>query len=187
MPTPAFAMDLILDYAESTEDAGLRQLVTSRAKALYGVDIDCPLTYEPSASDFLSPCLQEAVLMSLVLEQSEFVSWHDSFLPAADSPDFGVLAERVQLGESVAEDGGLMGAKSHLIGLAFTRAEGLSRLAAALGSEHPSFAAYRSTAAAAGRPRHRSDVRSQLLRVALARHVRAQVPHHAAVAAATTY
>lgn len=143
----AFAMDLILDYAESTEDARLRQLVTSRAKALYGVDVDCPLTYEPSASDFLSPCLQEAVLMSRVLEQSEFVSWHDSFLPAADSLDFGVLAERVQLGESVAEDGGLMGAKSHLIGLAFTRAEGLSRLAAALGSEHPSFAAYRSTAA----------------------------------------
>lgn len=143
----AFAMDLILDYAESTDDTELQQLVTASAAALFGADADCPLGFEPSASDFLSPCLQEAVLMSRVLEHSDFASWHDSFLPSADSPGFGALAEQVELGESVTEDGGLMGAKSHLIGLAFTRAEGLNRLAAALGSEHASFEAYRSTAA----------------------------------------
>ncbi len=143
----AFAMDLILDYAESTDDTALWHLVVSRAEALYGADVDCPLAYEPSASDFLSPCLQEATLMARVLDRPSFTSWHDRFLPAPDSPSFRRLAEQVQLGESVAEDGGLMGAKSHLIGLAFTRAEALSRLAATLGSEHPSFEAYRSTAA----------------------------------------
>ncbi len=142
----AFAMDLILDYAEATADGELRQLVSSRAEALYADDVDCPLAYEPSASDFLSPCLQEAMLMARVLDGPTFVSWHDAFLPATDSPGFAALAERVQLGASVSDDGGLMGAKSHLIGLAFTRAEGLSRLAATLGSDHPSFESYRATA-----------------------------------------
>lgn len=143
----AFAMDLILDYAESTGNAELRQLVTSTAEAFYGADVDCPLGYEPSASDFLSPCLEEAMLMARVLDRPSFTSWHDRFLPAADSQGFRALAQQVQLSESVTEDGGLMGAKPHLIGLAFTRAEALNRLAATLGEEHPSFEAYRSTAA----------------------------------------
>ena len=142
----AFAMDLILDYAESTDDKGLLQLVGSRANAFYGADKECPLAYEPSASDFLSPCLQEAMLMARVLDRSGFTSWHNNFLPTPESPSFHALAEQVQLSENISEDSGLMGAKSHLIGLAFTRAEALNRLATALGTEHPSFEAYRSTA-----------------------------------------
>ena len=137
----------MLDYAEATDNAEVRQLVISRAETLYGDDVDCPLIYEPSASDFLSPCLQEATLMARVLDRPGFTSWHDTFLPAPDSAGFAALAEQVQLGASVSDDGGLMGAKSHLIGLAFTRAESLSRLAAVLGSDHPSFERYRSTAA----------------------------------------
>jgi hypothetical protein len=56
-------------------------LVEERARAYYGADRDCPLGYEPSGEDFLSPCLAEADLMRRVLPAAEFARWLDGFLP----------------------------------------------------------------------------------------------------------
>ena len=44
-----------------------RRLVEQRSRDFYGRDRACPLAYEPSGEDFLSPCLGEADLMRRVL------------------------------------------------------------------------------------------------------------------------
>jgi hypothetical protein len=41
----------------------------------------CPIAYEPSGEDFLSPCLAEADVMRRVLPKREFNVWFDRFLP----------------------------------------------------------------------------------------------------------
>ena len=47
----------------------------------YLVYRDCPLGYEPSGYDFLSPCLQEVDLMvKVVQDDSIFYNWVVNFL-----------------------------------------------------------------------------------------------------------
>src|SRR5262249_42142736 len=64
----AFSFGLILD---STNDAQLKQLVIDRSRAFFLDDRNCPIAYEPSGEDFLSPCIAEADLMRRVLPQKE--------------------------------------------------------------------------------------------------------------------
>jgi hypothetical protein len=77
----AFALGLMLDYARSTRDTKFAGLLESKARQFYLADKDCPLAYEPSGEDFLSPCLGEADLMRRVLPNPEFARWLRSFLP----------------------------------------------------------------------------------------------------------
>ena len=63
-------------------DRQAEALVVSRSRDFYGEDRDCPLAYEPSGEDFLSPCLGEADLMRRVLPSAEFARWLAGFLPA---------------------------------------------------------------------------------------------------------
>lgn len=76
----AFALGLILD-SKAGGDA-LASLVRDRAKAFYANDRNCPLAYEPSGEDFLSPCLAEADLMRRVLPPNEFATWLTKFMPS---------------------------------------------------------------------------------------------------------
>jgi Protein of unknown function (DUF2891) len=80
----AFAMGLMLDYARITGDANFGRLVESRARDYYLKDRNCPLSYEPSGEDFLSPCLAEADVMRRILPPDEFVLWFNEFLPRVD-------------------------------------------------------------------------------------------------------
>jgi hypothetical protein len=77
----AFALGLILDYARGKNDKQLVQLATDSARKFFSADTNCPLTYEPSGEDFLSPCLGEADVMRRVLPQREFAKWLSEFLP----------------------------------------------------------------------------------------------------------
>jgi hypothetical protein len=77
----AFALALMLDYARSTQHQEFADLVTSKARQFYLNDKNCPLAYEPSGEDFLSPCLGEADLMRRVLPVPEFSTWLRAFLP----------------------------------------------------------------------------------------------------------
>jgi Protein of unknown function (DUF2891) len=74
----AFAVGLMLD---STTDEAFAKLMRERALAFYGNDRDCPVAYEPSGEDFLSPCLAEADVMRRVLPPNEFAKWLTRFLP----------------------------------------------------------------------------------------------------------
>jgi hypothetical protein len=78
----AFALGLVLDWARVAKEREMEALVLARARDYYGRDRDCPLSYEPSGEDFLSPCLGEADLMRRVLAPREYAPWLDAFLPS---------------------------------------------------------------------------------------------------------
>jgi hypothetical protein len=77
----AFAFGLVLDWARVAGAKEVLGLVASRAREFYLEDRDCPLRYEPSGEDFLSPCIAEADLMRRLLPPTEFARWLDGFLP----------------------------------------------------------------------------------------------------------
>ena len=77
----AFGLGLMLDYARSTKNDSFARLVEDSARKFFLSDKDCPLNYEPSGEDFLSPCLGEADAMRRVLSQTEFAKWLNDFMP----------------------------------------------------------------------------------------------------------
>lgn len=77
----AFAFGLVHDWARITHDTGMQSLIESKARAFYASDTNCPLAYEPSGEDFLSPCLAEADLMRRILPAREYGQWLHRFLP----------------------------------------------------------------------------------------------------------
>jgi len=83
----AFGLGLILDYARGSGDQKLADLVVSKARQFYFNDKNCPLAYEPSGEDFLSPCLGEADLMRRVLTQQEFARWLRTLMPQIPTSD----------------------------------------------------------------------------------------------------
>jgi Protein of unknown function (DUF2891) len=77
----AFALGLVLDYARSTGNESFAKLLTDQARRFYLSDKNCPMAYEPSGEDFLSPCLAEADVMRRVLPPAEFGIWLKEFMP----------------------------------------------------------------------------------------------------------
>jgi hypothetical protein len=77
----AFAFGLVLDWAAVSDRAGLRELVAGRARDFYLADRSCPMSYEPSGQDFLSPCLAEADLVRRILPPARYATWLSTFLP----------------------------------------------------------------------------------------------------------
>ncbi len=110
----AFGLSLAIDYARTVGNEDFEQVIKEHAKRLYLKDINCNLAYEPSGNDFLSPCLEETLLMSKVLEMNEFQSWLKAFLPVLFDPRLTLNPGRV----SDRTDGKLV----HLDGLNFSRA-----------------------------------------------------------------
>ncbi len=77
----AFGLGLMLDYARGKHDDAFAKLVADSARKFFLADKNCPLDYEPSGEDFLSPCLGEADVMRRVLPQKEFAKWLKEFMP----------------------------------------------------------------------------------------------------------
>lgn len=127
----AFGFALILDYARTVNDQQLERLLIERSRAFYENDTNCPLHYEPSGADFLSPCLQEADLMRRIMTQQEFSDWLTAFLP--DIPSTGEsdwLAPGIVIDPN---DGHLV----HLDGVNLSRAWAMNGIAAALATDDP--------------------------------------------------
>lgn len=110
----AFGLSFAYDYAVTVGDTKLKDMIEKSARRFYTDDKGCPITWEPSGYDFLSPCLQEIDIMRKVLPQAEFTSWLANFMPevADDSLELepGKILDR--------SDGKLV----HLDGLNFSRA-----------------------------------------------------------------
>ena len=83
----AFSFGLILDWARSTGDRATEDMLTARIRDYYLKDRGCPLSWEPSGQDFLSPCLAEADLVRRVLPPAEFATWLTAFLPEIPRDD----------------------------------------------------------------------------------------------------
>lgn len=81
----AFALGLALDWARVAGDRHAERLLVETSGRLYLRDRTCPLAYEPSGQDFLSPCLAEADLMRRVLTRAELAVWLRAFLPQIPS------------------------------------------------------------------------------------------------------
>lgn len=110
----AFGLAFAWDYANTLGHSDFKELIEKRAREFYINDVDCPISWEPSGYDFLSPCLEEADLMRRVLSEEEYLVWLAKFLPQVMSADFdlepGIVTDR--------EDGKLV----HLDGVNFSRA-----------------------------------------------------------------
>lgn len=122
----AFAFGLALDYAREVGDAELGSIIEEAGRDFYLADRGCPLGYEPSGHDFLSPCLAEADFMRRLLQPADFATWLDTFLPAIGNEDWlpvAVVTDR--------SDGKL----SHIDGLNLSRAWMLEGIAAGLPQE----------------------------------------------------
>lgn len=127
----AFAFGLMLDYARTVGDQALETALVETSLKFHAGDENCPLEYEPSGEDFLSPCLMEADLMRRVMSAEDFDVWLSAFLPnlpTDGSADW--LAPGVVLDAS---DGKLV----HLDGVNLSRAWALDGIASALPENDP--------------------------------------------------
>jgi len=113
-PNTAFGLTFAWDYANTVGHQTLKEMIEKRAKDFYLNDVDCPISWEPSGYDFLSPCLQEAAIMKRVLSVSEFTTWFEKFLPQLKDVNYQLAVGEV----SDRTDGKLV----HLDGVNFSRA-----------------------------------------------------------------
>lgn len=116
----AFALGLMLDYAEAATNRNFEDVLREAALRFYEKDHDAPIAFEPSGEDFLSPSLAEADVMRRVLPGDEFSRWLGSFYP-----ELRLFAPAVSPDRS---DGKL----AHLDGLNLSRAWMLEGIASAL-------------------------------------------------------
>jgi Protein of unknown function (DUF2891) len=136
----AFAFGLVLDWARAAGDVRMERLLMSRTRDLYSKDRSCPIAYEPSGQDFLSPCLAEADLMRRLLAPPAFAAWLRKFLPGIPGEGTPWLKVATVTDPS---DGKL----AHLDGLNLSRAWMLEGIAASLPPRDPRLPALRSAAA----------------------------------------
>lgn len=137
----AFAFGLALDWTAASGDTALRDALIARSRFYYQADRDCPLAYEPSGQDFLSPCLAEADLMRRILAPAEFAPWLTRFLPHIPR-----RARADWLAPGLVLDPG-DGKLAHLDGLNLSRAWMLEGIAGALPPRDRRIAALRASAA----------------------------------------
>jgi len=136
----AFAFGLMLDYARGVGNAELEKALVDKTLDFHRADVDCPLAYEPSGEDFLSPCLMEADLMRRVMDAPEFARWLAAFLPqipndgSADWLEPGIVLD--------ASDGKLV----HLDGVNLSRAWALEGIISGLPADDQRIAALRAAA-----------------------------------------
>lgn len=137
----AFAFGLMLDYARTVGDNELETMLVDKTLAFHEQDRDCPIGYEPSGEDFLSPCLMEADLMRRVMPRARFAAWLSDFLPGI--PEDG-SADWLTPGEvRDPSDGKLV----HLDGVNLSRAWAMEGIASALPPSEKRIAALRAAAA----------------------------------------
>lgn len=116
----AFGLSLMLQYAQTMGNVEFENVLKEHAIRLFYTDTSCDLSYEPSGTDFLSPCLEEAMLMSKVLDKNDYETWLKNFLPQLFDTNFrlepAIVKDRT--------DGHLV----HLDGLNYSRAHCLNSI-----------------------------------------------------------
>lgn len=131
----AFGALLLLDAARSLGDAGTEVAITEAATRWYGTDRDLGVHLEPSATDFLSPALTQAVLIAELIRAG---SWS---VPASGPAAAGwvrrLIADPAPLTRPVAVADPSDPHGIHLAGLNLSRAWCWRRLGALLPDGDP--------------------------------------------------
>jgi hypothetical protein len=128
----------------ATTHADMLHVLRDAAQRFYQHDRNCPLAYEPSGEDFLSPCLAEADFMRRVLEPPAFASWLSQFLPQI--PRSQGTGDKAWLTPAVITDRADP-KLAHLDGLNLSRAWMLAGIAHGLPPDDPRRAALLASAA----------------------------------------
>lgn len=110
----AYGLTNAWDYAVFSKNEKLQKSIKENALRLFLKDENCPFNWEPSGTDFLSPCLEEMAIMQRILPKNEFLSWLKKFAPNIFKKNYNWDVARV----SDRTDGHLV----HLDGLNFSRA-----------------------------------------------------------------
>jgi len=117
----AFGLSFAWDYALYSNNLTLQNSIRDNALRLFKADHDCPFDWEPSGTDFLSPCMEEIGIMQRIMPENEFLIWLKNFAPKLFDKRYAWEPGKV----SDRTDGHLV----HLDGLNFSRAWNLYRLA----------------------------------------------------------
>jgi hypothetical protein len=116
----AFGLSNAWDYAIYSKDTLFQKSIKENALRMFQKDKNYPMSWEPSGTDFLSPCMEEIGLMQRILPEKEFLKWLKGFCPQLFQKNFKWEVARV----SDRTDGHLV----HLDGLNFSRAWNLYHL-----------------------------------------------------------
>lgn len=146
-PNLAYGLSFTWDYAIAAGDTGLKAAIKQIANRFYMSDKNCPVGWEPGGTDFLSPCLEEAKLMTRLLDKPQYFLWIKKFMPRLLVDPSSVFKTAVV---SDRTDGKLV----HLDGLNFSRAACLYEVAKKLPASN-----------------------AKLLRLTAARHIEAALPN----------
>lgn len=125
----AFNLRLMLDYVRSLDDSEFEEVIDRRSRFFFEKDRNCPTLFEPSGSDFISPCLAQANLMGELMEENEFAAWFDEFMPALYTQEFQNLADIIEYEDKEASTEELEGSVTHLDGLLLYRAWAMNEIA----------------------------------------------------------
>lgn len=78
-PNTAFALSFAIDWAREVGDKSFEKELSAKAKIFYLNNVKTPAYLEPDGSDFFSPSLEIAELMSRILPQKDFEKWLNQF------------------------------------------------------------------------------------------------------------
>jgi len=78
-PNTAFGLVFALDWARTVNDNTFEAAIIDKAKEFYLGNVATPAYLEPDGTDFLSPSLEIADLMSRILAPKEFNKWFNRF------------------------------------------------------------------------------------------------------------
>ena len=138
----AFSFGLLVDAARGSGDKEFEALLVKKTREFYAGDRNCPLNYEPSGEDFLSPCIAEADVMRRVMPSEEFAKWLSAFMPGIPTNGGGDwLKPAVSMDPSDPK-------LAHLDGLNLSRAWMLEGIASALPTNDKRLGAIRAAAEA---------------------------------------
>lgn len=110
----AFGLNFAWDYAVHSNNTIFQKSIKDNAVRLFQKDENCPFNWEPSGTDFLSPCMEEIGIMQRILPKEAFLKWLKDFAKPLFDKKFKWEVARV----SDRTDGHLV----HLDGLNFSRA-----------------------------------------------------------------
>lgn len=126
-PNSAFALGFAIDWAKEKEDNEFEQALKNKAIAFYGTEENTPAYLEPDGSDFFSPSLEIAYLMSRVYSTTKFEHWFTAFLNEHGLQNVSKIPIVSDLSDYQTV---------HLVGLSFSRAWCMQGIAAHLPKEN---------------------------------------------------
>ena len=122
-PNTAFALSFAIDWAREVGDKSFEEELSEKAKIFYLNNTKTPAYLEPDGSDFFSPSLEIAELMSRILPQKDFEKWLNQFYEKRSLENI----EQIPIISDVNDYQTV-----HLVGLSFSKAWAMKNIINAL-------------------------------------------------------